>query len=91
MNEQAMYDDLVKVKKYPGGRNKILVNLLLRDGNKCSLCGDQIMTYEELSIDHIIPIKHGGIRGKLALAHAKGDSLEDRNKEWYMKKSFYPS
>jgi hypothetical protein len=46
-----------KTKRYPGERLKVQV--LMRDGNKCRLCGATI-TGDNIHFDHIIPWSKGG-------------------------------
>ncbi len=57
--------------------------LIRRDGTNCAICGEPMMTMDDITIDHLVPLSRGGldVLDNLRLAHAKcnekrGNSLE---------------
>ena len=46
---------------------------LLRQSDKCALCGEKILTMHEATIDHIVPLSLGGLDNikNMQLAHSK--------------------
>jgi 5-methylcytosine-specific restriction endonuclease McrA len=61
--------------------NKKTKSFLIRKSDKCALCGEQILTMKDATIDHIVPLSKGGINsvGNMQLAHLKCN-LEKGNK-----------
>ncbi|MGH3429934.1 MAG: HNH endonuclease [Mycobacteriales bacterium] len=71
------------ISTYGSRAARTRVQLLERDGNNCSLCGE-VMSEDDRTIDHIRPKSKGGSGqlSNLQLAHArcneaKGDAFED--------------
>ena len=40
--------------------NTIKLRLLWKYGNRCAICGKKIRNFEDLTVDHIIPLDKGG-------------------------------
>lgn len=51
-----------KYKSFKGNKNKIKEVLIKRDGAKCKWCNTPLER-DEMTIDHLIPIKNGGGNG----------------------------
>lgn len=62
--------------------NRAKLELLLRDGRRCAICGRKIKKLDDLTVDHIVPLAKGGknVLENYQLAHkacneAKGSML----------------
>ncbi|MBR2543061.1 HNH endonuclease [Candidatus Saccharibacteria bacterium] len=52
---------------------KIKLQLLWERGKKCGICGGEITSFDDLTVDHIFPIARGGknVIENCQLAHKK--------------------
>lgn len=65
--------------------NTIKLQLLWEKGKRCAICGKKIKSFDELTVDHIVPISKGGKRvlENCQLAHKscnsrKSDTMPDK-------------
>ena len=63
----------------------IKLQLLWEHGKRCAICGKKISSYDELTVDHIIPRSKGGknVLSNCQLAHRacnskKNDTMPDK-------------
>lgn len=66
-------------KEWSFNTNRHFKQRLLRTTNKCGICGQEILTMKEATIDHILPISRGGSAvdpKNMQLAHEKCNSLK---------------
>lgn len=69
-------------------RRLLITRLIARDGDRCAICAGRLDRYEStgsaeaVTVDHKIPISHGGRSdmGNLRLAHRKCN--QDRGDAW---------
>ena len=57
----------------------IKLKLLWKKGKRCAICGKKIKEYEDLTVDHIIPLSKGGVNSlrNCQLAHAACNREKD--------------
>lgn len=68
--------------------NTIKLQLLWKYGNRCAICGKKIRNFEDLTVDHIIPLDKGGkkVIENCQLAHkscnaAKSNALPEEHEK----------
>ena len=59
--------------------NSIKMRLLWENGKRCAICGKKIRSFDELTVDHIVPRSKGGKHtiGNCQLAHKSCNSLKN--------------
>ena len=59
--------------------NTIKLQLLWEHGKRCAICGKKIRSFEELTVDHIVPISKGGkkVIENCQLAHKSCNSRKN--------------
>ncbi len=62
----------------PANNNHIKLRLLWENGKRCAICGRKIKSFEDLSVDHIVPLSRKGQRtiNNCQLAHKWCNSMK---------------